>query len=179
MTAPVTAQMQTLFGRWLGAVNLNVGLDSLVWEPGFVNVDRPGRPDVDLTCDSQTLSLALANGSVDCILARRVLERMTDLKAAIAEFHRLLKPGGYLIAVTPYASSDDAWEDPANVRAFTERSWSYFPGYRLAALTLVPFADLAPSSLAVVGDGAEFAVKKRFLRNVVREMHAVLEKVAP
>jgi SAM-dependent methyltransferase len=64
--------------------------------------------------------------SVDLVIASHVLEHISNIITLMREIHNILKPGGHLIALTPYASSNDAWEDITHVRAFTENSWIYF-----------------------------------------------------
>ena len=47
------------------------------------------------------LALPLADGSVDLILADWVFEHIEDPAAMAAEFHRVLRPGGWVCARTP------------------------------------------------------------------------------
>lgn len=51
-----------------------------------------------LNLDAQRLPLATA--SVDVLLANHMLYHVPDLAAALAEFVRVLRPGGYLLAAT-------------------------------------------------------------------------------
>lgn len=51
-----------------------------------------------LNLDAQRLPLATA--SVDVLLANHMLYHVPDLAAAVAEFVRVLRPGGYLLAAT-------------------------------------------------------------------------------
>jgi SAM-dependent methyltransferase len=43
-------------------------------------------------------------GTFDLLLANHILEHIPDYRAALAEFHRVLKPGGVAILQTPYSS---------------------------------------------------------------------------
>lgn len=163
----VSPELRALFGPFLGgpdALRLTIGDTE---EQGFVrsHLDRFDRDWTPASCA--------------CVFAPRVLHRVPDLVALMEQTHRVLMPGGYLIVVSPYASSDDAWEDPRTVRAFTEHTWVFFAsqGFLGAHLNLVPMPDLQLGADGLVGRQAELQVKKRFMRNVIQEMHVVLRKV--
>lgn len=129
---PLAMQLLSLATPYVGTVNMNLGCGVAGVIPGWVNVDRTPGPGVDMVMNLEDFgrypnNLALARaGSVDCVIASHVLEHIRDLIPLMREIHRVLRPGGHLVAITPHAGSDDAWEDPTHVRAFTERSWSYF-----------------------------------------------------
>lgn len=46
-------------------------------------------------------SLPMADGSADLIVATDILEHLDDDRAALAEFRRVLRPGGHLVATVP------------------------------------------------------------------------------
>ena len=202
-------QTWKLFGPYLGGVNLNLGCGRNL-EPGFINLDRVAGPGVDVVLDLERLDLDKyfpygvrqrtnlgETASYDCVLASHVLEHISSLIWVMREIHRVLRPGGFLIAITPHASSDDAWEDPTHVRAFTEKSWMYwdrrlyerdghhgsYPSpvdfiFEIDKVQLVPREDVI-EEMAQHGLTGEAALRfgHRFLRNVIREVHAVLRKV--
>lgn len=53
---------------------------------------------------SDIVSIPLEDHSVDAIMCTEVLEHIPDPAAAIREFSRLVKPGGYLLITAPFAS---------------------------------------------------------------------------
>jgi ubiquinone/menaquinone biosynthesis C-methylase UbiE len=53
---------------------------------------------------SDITSIPLPDQSVDAIMCTEVFEHIPDPIAAIKEFTRLLKPGGYLLLTAPFAS---------------------------------------------------------------------------
>jgi ubiquinone/menaquinone biosynthesis C-methylase UbiE len=53
---------------------------------------------------SDIVSIPLPNHSVDAVMCTEVLEHIPDPVAAIKEFARLVKPGGYLLITAPFAS---------------------------------------------------------------------------
>jgi SAM-dependent methyltransferase len=196
-TAPVSEHVERAFGPYLGgpsAHRLNLGCGRSV-EPGFRNLDRVVGAGVDIVQDLEVygqlgrFALPLAPpGSLDFVLASHVLEHIQHLIPLMRAIHAALKPGGHLGLVAPYASSDDAWEDPTHVRAFTEKSWAYFDRrlyerpdhygsytsdvdfcFEVESLYLVPYE-------AVVND-PDLENKKRYLRNIIREQIVVLRKV--
>lgn len=50
--------------------------------------------------NGDAVSLPLADGSCDLVLANHMLYHVPDIERAVAEAHRVLKPGGYLVAAT-------------------------------------------------------------------------------
>ena len=52
-------------------------------------------------CPGDIFALGLPGGSFDTIVAADVLEHIIDLPPLIAEFRRLLKPGGELLVSAP------------------------------------------------------------------------------
>jgi ubiquinone/menaquinone biosynthesis C-methylase UbiE len=53
---------------------------------------------------SDIVSIPLPDRSLDAIMCTEVLEHIPDPLAAIKEFSRLVKPGGYLLITAPFAS---------------------------------------------------------------------------
>jgi ubiquinone/menaquinone biosynthesis C-methylase UbiE len=53
---------------------------------------------------SDITAIPLPDNSVDAVLCTEVLEHVPDPLAAIKEFSRLVKPGGYLLITAPFAS---------------------------------------------------------------------------
>lgn len=195
-TAPVSEHVARAFGPYLGgslAVRLNLGCGRAV-EPGFLNLDRVAGPGIDIVQDLEAFGTPDAYGylapnlSVDFVLASHVLEHIWHLIPLMRAVHAVLRPGGYVGIVTPYASSDDAWEDPSHVRAFTEKSWAYFdrrlyerPNHYGSYTSEVDFCFEVERVLLVpyenVVNDADLETKKRHLRNIIREQVAVLRKV--
>jgi len=206
-----STKVQDLFGEFVGDVNLNLGAGRNI-EPGFLNLDRKPGPGIDLVMDLEHCALNpgmlpgwtkdeyawMARDSVDCVLASQVLEHIVHIIPLMREIHRVLKPGGYLCASVPYASSDAAVEDPTHVRYFTERSWHYFdrrlyerPGHAghydsdvdfcfdIVAVHLIPYPNVqqAAAVAAQRGDFSALDKWKQDRRNVIQEMIAILQKV--
>lgn len=66
------------------------------------------RNQLDITVvDTLTQPLSFADASFDVIFARAVLHHIPDLNQAMRELHRVLKPGGTLLAVREHVLSRD------------------------------------------------------------------------
>jgi SAM-dependent methyltransferase len=66
----------------------------------------------------------LADGTFDCIVLTQTLHLIYEVESAVATIHRILRPGGVVLATFPGISqlSDDEWS----------RTWSWAFGSRLA-----------------------------------------------
>jgi len=73
-------------------VALDLSLEMLKGCPG--NVANVGR------CCGEATKLPLRAGTVDALCSLRALEYVPDKAAAVSEFYRVLRPGGYLLLVT-------------------------------------------------------------------------------
>jgi hypothetical protein len=168
-------------------LNLGCGRSPL---PGWVNVDISAMPGIDVVADldaCRTRPLPFADDSVGEMRMSHVLEHIRDVLALMQELHRVAAPGCELTVRAPYGSSDDADEDPTHVRRLLMNSFGYFSqpyywradyGYRgdwqLASLRL-----LVPRAEAQGLDAEQLLAKVNRLRNVVREMVAVMRAVKP
>lgn len=200
--AVLSEHVRHAFGAYTGpegAHRLNLGCAKNP-EPGFLNLDLDARVAPDVQHDLEVTPLPFEDASFDCILGSHVFEHVQRFLPLVADLHRILKPGGYLIAVTPHCGSDDAWDSPHHVRAFSENTWHYvcqslyeqtslehagrgayqgfeYKPWKVARISLIPYPDLQLGADGIVGQQAELQVKKRFMRNVIQEVHAVLQKV--
>lgn len=186
-----------LCGPFIGHVNLNLGCGRHPLD-GWINLDRVAGEGADIVAELGMESIPLATGSVDCVFASHVLEHIPDIISAMREIHRVLTPGGYLVAAVPHAGHDGAWDDPTHVRAFTASSWGYFdarlyripgqPGFypspvdyrfEVTKVDLVPEMDVA-AEVAHLTPAEQVAIIRRrvkYERNIVMEIRAVLQAV--
>lgn len=118
-------------------LNIGSGKD---WRPDCLNVDiaeewgpdivfdlNAPLPEGGLTVETSRFgSLTLKNNAFDAILCNDVLEHLSGLTTAMTTCLRLLKVGGVLKITVPYDLSWGAWQEPTHVRAFNERSWTYY-----------------------------------------------------
>jgi len=68
----------------------------------FKNVKRVTAENNSTGLLADAATLPFSNESVDAVIASEVIEHLNDPEKAIAEFIRILKPGGRVIITTPY-----------------------------------------------------------------------------
>jgi SAM-dependent methyltransferase len=100
-------------GRDLVAINLGSGYGTL--SEHLYNVDLLPYPAVDVTADIE--HLPFKDNSVDYVLNIAVLEHVPHPAKAIAEIHRVLKPGGKLYCYIPFMQGFHA--SPYDFQRFT------------------------------------------------------------
>jgi SAM-dependent methyltransferase len=81
-----------------GAVIMDIGARSHRW-PEVLALDYAGA-DVDLIGDAQ--HLPFADGALDGVISTYVLEHLPVPEQAVAEMHRVLRPGGVCYVETPF-----------------------------------------------------------------------------
>jgi len=105
-------------------VKLNIGCGTDI-RPGYINIDSKPLPGVDIPHDVETMPLPFETGSVDEVLCLNVLEHV-NLIPVVKELHRVLKPGGRLIAEVPHFSSGAMYMDPTHRNFFSTATFQFF-----------------------------------------------------
>jgi SAM-dependent methyltransferase len=170
-------------------LNIGCGANQM---PGWLNLDcNPDlKPDIIFNLDTPLFPFfPFPKAWFDVVFACHVLEHIVHLHELMAAIHHILIPGGRLVILSPYATSDDAFEDPHHVRLLNEKSWMYFdkrtydnPGTHGTGATqnspvkswdqigtwLIPYDEFK--------EDPELEFKSKHFRNVIREMHVVLRK---
>ncbi len=115
-----------LAGAMSGSIVIDVGCGEQPYRPclrgfkhyvGFDSIDAPdrgGNPDVL----GDALALPFATASADAILCTEVIEHVTDPAGMLAEFARVLTPGGSVLLTSPFT-----WhvhDEPHDYWRFTE-----------------------------------------------------------
>lgn len=148
--------------------------------PGWINAGSgAGRFDIDFdlqACRAQ--KLPLADGTLDGIHLSHVLEGVRDAQALFEELYRVARPDAKLFVRVAHGARDDAWQDDAQQRVWTEGSFAHFaqpvqpPGAAYCG-------DWAVTSIALVSDTPAPADELLAARNRVREMVVELRAVKP
>ncbi len=169
-------------------------------EVGCAGHRRPGWESLDIEPDTGadhildlTKTYPSMDDQFDTILASHVLEHIDqqDLFTVFDNLWRMLRSGGHLICVTPYGSSDDAWENPHHRQMFTEATYCYFckalyevPGnagykahqgrpvhpWQIRMQSFVPYPEYV-----LLPEGDLYLAKRKY-RNVIKELHVVMHK---
>jgi SAM-dependent methyltransferase len=86
----------------IGGRQVGQGMDEFVHDPRLelIETDVSFGPRTTLICDAHRLPLA--DGTVDAVVAQAVLQALVDPQAAVTEIRRVLRPGGYVYAETPF-----------------------------------------------------------------------------
>lgn len=87
----------------MSGLRINVGCGQFP-RAGWVNVDIDAAAKADVRHDLDERPYPFATGSADEIFASHVLEHLRDPFAAMAEFRRILAPGGRLTIRVPHFS---------------------------------------------------------------------------
>jgi SAM-dependent methyltransferase len=91
----------TKFGEYLAA------------DYAAANLKHARRPELYI----ENNHVPLSNASVDCVVLTEVLEHIYDPKSALAEIHRLLKPGGHILGSVPFVIGEH--ESPFDYHRYT------------------------------------------------------------
>jgi SAM-dependent methyltransferase len=90
------------------------------------------KPRLEILCDCT--QMPFPTGSLDALICSEVLEHIPDIKKAMAEIARVLKPGGYLVLTVPFfyplhgdteERCGDFWRlTPGNLRTILQKDYS-------------------------------------------------------
>lgn len=83
-----------------GALVVDVGAGGRTITPGTVTVDRTPFPGTRVCTDAHRL--ALCEACADCVVSTGTFEHIAEPARALAEFRRVLRPGGLIHIETPF-----------------------------------------------------------------------------
>lgn len=113
-------------GCGIGALFPAIGSDRVVgidYAFAGLRCTRSRHPDARLSC-ADGAKLPFADASFDAITAQHIIEHMVDPISTLAEWRRVLCPGGRVVLVTPNSGFCDTsiFDDPTHVRLFDRAS---------------------------------------------------------
>lgn len=164
---------------------LDIGCGCSKTHPDVIGVDRVALPGVDVVHDLNSYPWPFESNSINEVNANMVLEHLDSLKAAMAEIHRMLVPGGIVRITVPYYASTVAFQDPTHKNFFTEKTFLYFTKesplayyfeFHFEQISLNVHAG-STSRLEKLRCLIPFrSVLKHFMFNMYDEIHVVLKK---
>jgi SAM-dependent methyltransferase len=102
--------------------NVKPSTEEVVW----TNLDRTTREGVDAVGDLENGLPMFEDNHFDFVLASHVLEHVQNFLPLMREIHRILKPGGTLVAKVPEFPCRAAVADPTHVRFFVPETFTHF-----------------------------------------------------
>lgn len=103
----------------LPVYDLGGGIDPRVgWTPVDIGGEAAVKADL-------TKPWPFADGSVGAFRAHDLLEHLPDKMHSLSEIHRCLKPGGWLLSMTPSTDGRGAWQAPDHVSFWNSNAWWY------------------------------------------------------
>jgi SAM-dependent methyltransferase len=107
----------------VGGATVGNGMEALYDDPriGVCGFDIYATPVVQFVADAH--SIPVADSSFDGVVIQAVLEHVVDPSAVIAEIHRVLRPGGFVYAETPFLQP--VHEGAYDFTRFTESGHRY------------------------------------------------------
>lgn len=110
-------------------VVLNLGA-GLLTRPDAVNVDIWPGPGIDQIVDLNRYPWPWLDASVDEVFCLDILEHLEDFCAAMAELHRVMRPGARLHVRGPAWDREQSYSDPTHRRMMTLETFSFWqPGH--------------------------------------------------
>jgi len=94
--------------------------------PGAIGVDRNPDSRADVRCELDHFPYPFADNSFDELRAVHVIEHLSDVIRAMEEFHRLVRPGGRVLLVTPHYTDFSSFCDPTHRWHLNSYSFRYF-----------------------------------------------------
>src|SRR5271156_33481 len=94
--------------------------------PGAIGIDRNPRTRADVLCDLDRFPYPFHDNSFDSLRAIHVIEHVSNVIAAMEEFHRVLVPGGRALIVTPHYTDFSSFCDPTHRWHLNSFSFRYF-----------------------------------------------------
>jgi len=197
------ATMSAATGLRLSGLRLNLGC-GLRHEPGFVNVDLYGEPDV--RHDLETFPWPWPDDSVAEIRMMHVLEHLGQSPRVYRdiwkEIYRICQPDARLEIVVPHYRHENFASDPTHVRAVTplgltlmsqrfNRSWSKAKGansplglywevdFEIVTFTYKPSPDwfrLHPDGKA---DSNQLLAESAVMNNLIEEVTFEMKAIKP
>lgn len=91
-----------------------------------VKVDNLAAVRPDVLADLNRAPYPFRSDSFDAVYAFSVVEHLDNFFGVFGELWRILKPGGFVVLLTPHFSNDGSFIDPSHRLHLSLRSFDYF-----------------------------------------------------
>lgn len=146
----VLRRRSAIIEKWIGRLNpldvLDVGGRIQPYRPllqsrvrRYIGIDVRWTPLVDIVARAE--QTPLPNDRFDLIICTQVLEYVPEPQRAIAEFHRVLKPGGCLFLSVPAAGLQDS----------DAEYWRFLPAALRHLLSAFRESEIVPEGSSIIG----------------------------
>jgi SAM-dependent methyltransferase len=122
-TGVYDASSGSAYNIWVRTLDVGCGI---LKHPGSIGIDRNPASRADVLCDLDHIPFPFADRSFDRIRVIHVIEHVADVIRAMEEFHRLLRPGGRVLIVTPHYTDFSSFCDPTHRWHLNSYSFRYF-----------------------------------------------------
>ncbi len=95
-------------------------------KPGAIGLDRNPAARPDVLADLDHFPYPFRDSSFDALQAVHVIEHVSDVIRAMEEFHRVVRPGGEVLIVTPHYTDFSSFCDPTHRWHLNSYSLRYF-----------------------------------------------------
>ena len=93
---------------------------------GSIGLDRNPASRADVLADLDRFPYPFRDSSFDALQAVHVIEHVSDVIRSMEEFHRLVRPGGEVLIVTPHYTDFSSFCDPTHRWHLNSFSLRYF-----------------------------------------------------
>jgi len=121
---------------------LDIGCGRKKQEAGVIGLDRQPGSAADVLAELAHFPWPVRDNCADRIYLSHFLEHQPDILRAMAEVHRVARPGAEIIITTPHYSSPDSYADPTHL---------YHLGFRIIERRLTFGGNLFFDNVARLG----------------------------
>ncbi|MFN2532423.1 MAG: methyltransferase domain-containing protein [Pyrinomonadaceae bacterium] len=132
---------------------------------GAIGIDANPKSHADVIHDLGVFPYPFPDNDFDEVICRHVIEHVPDVLGFINELHRITKPGGTLLIITPHYSNPDWATDPTHRNHFNSYSFTCFMPER-APFPFYTDAELAPVKTRVTLANLWRAIGLEFIINL-------------
>lgn len=94
--------------------------------PGAVGLDYNPKTHADVLHDLGVAPYPFPDNEFDFVISRHVVEHVPDVMAFVTELHRITRPGGHIILITPHYTNGDWQADLTHRNHLNSYSFQYF-----------------------------------------------------